>query len=271
MKVSLLRKKSACLALTSIAAIALTAGNQLHAAVLASENFNSYGQNNWSANSWNGGTGWSGAWTNTATDGYLPGIGSDGRLHTEGSVGNTTRHKGVLRSLSTTYNTSTTSTMWGSVSMSISNSGESGEYAYISFMNGGSEAFRFGRSGGEHAGFWGIEQGNVPGVALTNAPVVLGDIVTLLFKIEYDGTNTIFSLWVNPTATAEGDLGTADATLSRNATFSFNGIRMQSRSNGTFDDFTLATTFAEAIPEPSSALLCILSSSLLLIRKRRIG
>lgn len=238
------------------------------AVVLASENFD-YPEGNFSTGAWNGGSGWNGAWTDSSSSAtYDPTIGADGRLHTE-SASTSDRHKGILRSLSSPHDVATSGTLWGSVSVSVTNIGETSNYAWVSFMNGTAEPFRFGRHDSTNSN-WGLQSStNVPGTT-SNSTIVFGEAATLVFKLEYIGGNTIYSLWVNPAST-EGDLGTPDATLTRAGSLSFDGIRLQSRASATFDDFYLGTTFADVIPEPSSAMLGFLGSSLLLIRKRRVG
>ncbi|MBK1816488.1 PEP-CTERM sorting domain-containing protein [Luteolibacter yonseiensis] len=248
------------------AAIILPTAGAASAAVLASDVFN-YPAGTFSTDAWNGGTGWSGAWrdsSNNAT--YDPSIGTDGRLHTE-SANAADRHKGVVRTLSDSYNVAEDGTLWASVSMSVNSVGETGQYAWLSFMNGTAEPFRFGRHDATNT-HWGLQAStNVPGTS-PGSTIVFGRIDTLLFKMEYVGGNTIYSLWVNPTG-SETDLGTPDSTLTRAGSLVFDGIRMQSRASATFDDFTLGTTFSDVVPEPSSLLMAVSGSLLLLSRKRR--
>jgi len=255
------------------AAISLSIVSSASAAVLASDHFN-YQEGTFITDAWNGGTGWSGAWRdNSTTATYDPAIGADGRLHTE-SANTGDRHKGVIRTLSDSYNVATDGTLWGSVSMSVTNVGETGQYAWVSFMNmsNGSEQFRIGRYETSNTN-WGVQvgnaSGNFAGGTTSGSTVVLGENVRLLFKMEYVGGNTIYNLWVNPAGSAEGDLGTPDATITRAGSLTFDGIRLQSRAGATFDDFVLGTTFADVVPEPSSMMLGVLGSALLLIRKRR--
>jgi hypothetical protein len=257
------------------AVITFSTAGSAFATVLASDHFD-YPAGTFSADAWNGGSGWSAPWTDVSgTATYDPAIGGDGRLHTE-SLSTADRHKGVLRSFSSTYNTSTSGTLWGNVSISISATGETTDYAWLSFTEGTTEKFRFGRIQGQTTGntHWGLQGGaagssnSVVGTTI-NSLVTLGEAANLVYKIEYAGGNTLLSVWINPTAAAEGELGTADATFTQTGSVVFNGVRLQSRASATFDDFILGTSYADVIPEPSSAMLGVLGSSLLLIRKRR--
>lgn len=260
-----LPNKPSLLALLGVA-ITLSTAVSASAAVLASDVFN-YTAGNFSTDAWNGGTGWTGAWrdsSNNAT--YDPAIGTDGRLHTESASIND-RHKGAVRTLSDSYSVADDGTLWGSVSISVNTVGESGQYAWLSFMNGTTEQFRFGRHEATNT-HWGLQAStNVAGTS-PGSTIVFGQIDTLVFKMQYVGTNTVYSLWVNPGST-EGDLGTPDSTLTRAGSLPFDGIRLQSRASATFDNFTLGTTFADVVPEPSTSLLGLVGSCLLLIRKRR--
>ena len=235
------------------------------AAVIASDRFD-YPTGPFSAESWNGGTGWDGAWRDSSNNAaYDPSVGSDGRLHTE-SESTVDRHKGAVRTLSNSYNVATDGTLWGSVSISVTNIGETSQYAWLSFMNGSAEQFRFGRHDATNTK-WGLQAGtNVPG-STPASDVIFGAAAKLVFKMEYIEGNTIYSLWINPES-AEGDLGVADATLTRPGSMAFDGIRLQSRASATFDDFVIGTAFSDVIPEPSSAMLAVLAGSLLLVRRR---
>lgn len=86
-----------------------------------------------------------------------------------------------------------------------------------------------------------------------------------------DGAGVV-SAWINPT---EGDLATPDATFSNADAGGFEEFAFRQGGNWdnggaawTADDLTVSTTFAEAIPEPSAALLGGLGL-LALLRRRR--
>lgn len=261
-----LPNKQSLLALLGVA-ITLTTSGSSSAAVLASDVFN-YSAGTFSTDAWNGGIGWSGAWRDNSTNAtYDPSIGSDGRLHTE-SASTADRHKGVIRTLSDSYNVADDGTLWASVSISVSTVGETSQYAWLSFMNGATtEQFRIGRHEATNT-HWALQAStNIPGTS-PGSTIVLGQIDNLVFKMQYVGGNTVYSLWINPGST-DGNLGTPDSTITRPGSLTFDGIRMQSRASATFDNFVLGTTFADVVPEPSSALLGLVGSVLLLIRKRR--
>jgi hypothetical protein len=261
-----LLNKPSPLALLGAAMIFATTGSA-SAAVLASDVFN-YAAGNFSTDAWNGGTGWRDAWRDNSSNApYDPSIGSDGRLHTE-SASIADRHKGVIRTLSDSYNVADDGTLWASASISVSTIGETGQYAWLSFMSGATtEQFRIGRHEATNT-HWGLQAStNIPGTS-PGSTITLGQIDTLLFKIQYVGGNTVYSLWVNPASTESG-LGTPDSTITRAGSLTFDGIRMQSRASATFDNFTLGTTFSDVVPEPSSALLGLMGCGLLLMRKRR--
>lgn len=253
------------------AAICLSAAGSASAAIIASDHFN-YSEGAFTTDAWNGGTGWNGAWRDSSgTATYDPAIGADGRLHTE-SISTGDRHKGAIRTFSTPYDVASNGPLWGTVSISVTNMGETGQYAWLSFVNGNTEQFRFGRYETSNTN-WGVQVGNAAvnfaGGTTPGSTVVLDQAARLVFKMEYVGGNTIYNLWVNPTASAEGDLGTPDASITRAGSPVFDGIRLQSRASATFDDFVLGTNFADVVPEPSSMMLGLLGSGLLLIRKRR--
>lgn len=253
------------------AAICLSTAGPASAVVLASDNFN-YPEGTFVTDAWNGGTGWNGAWRDSSgTATYDPAIGADGRLHTE-SASTGDRHKGAIRTLSNSYDVASNGPLWGSVSMSVTNVGETGQYAWLSFVNGTTEQYRFGRYENSNTN-WGLQIGNAAvnfvGGTTPGSTVVIGEAVRLLFQMEFVDGNTIYNLWVNPAGSTEGDLGTPDATITSAGSPVFDGIRLQSRASATFDDVILGTTFADVIPEPSSMMLGVLGSGLLLIRKRR--
>lgn len=249
------------------AAMIFSTTSSSYAAVLASDVFN-YAAGAFSTDAWNGGTGWSGAWRDNSSNAtYDPTIGSDGRLHTE-SASTADRHKGVIRTLADSYNVADDGTLWASVSISVSTIGETSQYAWLSFMNGATtEPFRIGRHEATNT-HWGLQAStNIPGTS-PGSTIVLGQADTLVFKMQYIGGNTVYSLWVNP-GSSESGLGTPDSTITRPGSLTFDGIRLQSRASATFDNFILGTTFSDVVPEPSSVMLGLVGSGLLLMRKRR--
>lgn len=252
------------------AAFTLAALGSSQAAILVSENFN-YPQGTFITDAWNGGSGWNGAWRDNSSNAtYDPSIGADGRLHTE-SASAADRHKGVIRTFSNPLNVASSGTLWGTVSISVTSLGETGQYAWVSFMTGNTESFRYGRNENATTGLnWGVQAGSTVVGSTANSTVVLDTAATLVFKIEYVGGNTVHSLWVNP-GTTEAGLGTPDATVTANGSQIIDSIRMQSRASATFDNFVIGTTFNDVIPEPSTALLGLLGSGLLFVRRRNEG
>jgi len=248
------------------AAMTLSSAGSAFSAIIASDNF-SYAAGAYSADAWNGGTGWQNGSSWISTNATNPTVTSQGQL----GINVPASHEGVRRTLGTSLDTTTSGTIWGSVDISFTeNSANNSSYGYISLLSGTSEVgFRFGR--GNSSNYWRVESLG-PGGSNADSDVLAKPnptSATVLFKIEYDGTNSIASFYLDPTATTEAGLGVADATLTRAGGFTFDGIRLQAQSTGTFDNLILGNTFVDVIPEPSSAMLGLLGSSLLLIRKRR--
>jgi len=221
----------------------------------------------------NGGTGWTGAWTVSATNG------SQTVLSPTLSEGGAT---GIGNRLSVTANGSTTSnasrvifssmknsgTYWLSV-MVKNDAGNSTTYGYLQLGDQYSNVpVRVGYSNG---GNWYIQSPNNSnvkadtGIAATSALLVL----------KIDLTNKTLDLWVNPSSASD----TADGSVALHPTSSYVrfdrlSIRVGSSSSGTstgsFDEIRIGESYADVvIPEPATLSLLVVGGALAMLRRRR--
>jgi len=77
-------------------------------------------------------------------------------------------------------------------------------------------------------------------------------------------------LWVNPTSMASPSITSTDVdTLQAMATFAFR--QAAGNTTQTIDNLAVATTFSEVVPEPSAALLVVISIATLAFRRRKLS
>jgi hypothetical protein len=267
-----------------------------NAAVIATEYFNGYGTSEIQSNgsSLNGGSGWTSAWLN-ADEKYVPNLnistsiaGYDNSANLSGSTNGAMAYSGNLPSVSSatrSFSTSST-TVWFSALISID---EIWDRAVLWIDATQTSA---GDTGND---FIGVLDGaiqmryNNTNVTSAGAPTVGTHLLLAKAEIDVSGTNDRLSFWFNPNLTGgEGGLGTATYTDASADTFgtAINGIGVllvDRDFDGSFytsdpnnevvngeliDAIRVGTTFADVIPEPSTALLGGLGM-LALLRRRR--
>lgn len=133
----------------------------------------------------------------------------------------------------------------------------------------GSERIFFGVPGaGAATDTIGIEESGV-GSTLGTISLVDGQFYNMVGVVDFDSDRV--GLFVNPdgsdTWTPSG--GTADVTRTYTGTNWSSAVRFGSGGETTWDNFRVATTFGEAIPEPTGALLSSIAALGLLVRRRR--
>ncbi len=141
------------------------------------------------------------------------------------------------------------------------------ERALLSSFEFGNEIIRFGR----FTNSYGIE---VVGVGSTGfgSNAQANSTVTMIAAIDF--ANDRLALFVNPDANDfyDSETGTADVQRIYTASNWSTHIGFSSDSSlggsATWDDVTVATTFAEVVPEPGSAALLIVGFSLLTLSRR---
>ena len=225
-------KNKIILSFLSIAALIASNAN---AAIIASDDFSASGS----------GTGWA-----SSTDW--------GSNLNSGTYSATTEN---FRDFAATTSSADGSEIWVSVEISLSGSTWGG----ISFFDGGTEKVLFGRD--TNNAFWGIDAApeNYSTIAAT-----VDQTFHLLGLIEYNSGVDTISLWIDPTDM--NNLGTANASTT-DTLGTFTKLRLGtgigSGSGLTVDNLTIGTTFADVIPEPSSAALLLGLGAVALVLRRR--
>ncbi len=252
-------------AIITVAAFGMP-GNIAKAALIAEDGFGyapgaitTEGGSGWASGStWNGGQSVAGSFT-------YPGVGNSGANKYSGT-GNVFRSLNLgAGSVSSSLGLVTagtlgmdSTTLW----MSFIGQRQGGGYAGVSLYGGGSELIFFGSNGINPD--WGI------GNEATTAGTPADSEAYILVKMEFGAANNndTFSMWSNPDlSTGESGLGTANATSSV-FDVKFDEIRLGTASTLLVDELRLGTTFADAVPEPSSLSLVALGG-LALLRRRR--
>lgn len=156
-----------------------------------------------------------------------------------------------------------------SVTFSVNNlfgAGQS-QWGGISSYDFGAERIFWGMPGqSTETRYFGVEQSGV-GTTLSAIPVIANTLYTLLIMLDFDADR--IALWVNPDG---NDTETSyDVSRTYTATNWSTAVRLASAGGAdvTWDNLVIATTFAEAIPESSVALLGGLGL-LGLLRRRRV-
>lgn len=140
------------------------------------------------------------------------------------------------------------------------------DWGGVSGYDFGDERIFFGVPGAQGADkVFGIEESGVSRT-LGTVPVVPGQSYYLVAMIDFD--NDLLALWVDPTPDDELN---PDVTRPYAGTNWNTAVRLASGGSGStiWDDLTVATTFAEAVPEPSSLALFGGLTTLLTLRRRR--
>jgi hypothetical protein len=223
------------------------------------------------------GDGWAGAWTGTNNNNVLvsPSL-SYGALDTEGwrvQFG----AAGYSRGLSSTVGSGST---YISFMIESDNTTSGNRWTGLTLLSGGTSGTEVLSIGDIDGGDFGasISVGGLAGDT-TTASAAGTSLLTqrfLVARIDFNasGSSENVSLFVDPDLSSEP--GTADATLTNIADFSFDAIRIHrgptSGGNWTnLDEIRIGTTWADVtpVPEPSSSILGILCAIGVCARRRR--
>jgi hypothetical protein len=140
------------------------------------------------------------------------------------------------------------------------------QWGGISSYDFGAERIFWGMPGQDTGTrYFGVEESGV-GTTLSSIPIAANTLYTLMVMLDFD--NNVLGLWVNPDS--NDTESSYDVSRSYGATNWSTAVRLASAggANITWDNLAIATTFSEAIPEPSAALLGGLGA-LGLLRRRR--
>jgi hypothetical protein len=229
-------KNKIILSFLSIAALIASNAN---AAIIASDDFSASGS----------GTGWA-----SSTDWGTGNV-------SDGTYSATTEN---FRDFAATTSSADGSEIWVSVEISLSASTQ-GSWGGISFFDNVGEKVLFGRD--SNNAFWGIDAApeNYSTIAAT-----ANQTFHLLGLIEYNSGVDTISLWIDPTDM--NNLGTANASTT-DTLGAFTKLRLGTGIGSdpglTVDNLTIGTTFADVIPEPSSAALLLGLGAVALVLRRR--
>ncbi len=178
------------------------------------------------------------------------------------------------RLLTTPFTAATTGTFYLSFLMDLSS--VDGQYKALELHSGGfadatDRNFRLGNGGGAN-GFNNDDFGfRIAGGPIQNLGA--GNTATNFFIVRFDLSATAASdtvtVYRNPTDFAVESNNTGVSLAEQDIVFDRISVAMFTDQVTTFDEFRISTTFAEAIPEPSTALLFGLGSALMLARRRR--
>jgi len=243
-----------------------------------------------------GGIGWSGGWTNTgnATEtATAPGLtypnmtatGNKATLAGQQINGNG-NNAFLARDLAQTFGTDGT-TLWLSfIGQRTGNKSTGGTqpnnyqrvFSLGLFNTSATEQASIGELTDDTTDVWNLNADTtLPNSVDTTVPIDTQSF--LLLRIDFVGANTDKAyLWVNPDLSlGEPSIGTQAASITDELTF--NRIRLtvggsttsgaRLAASGLFDEIRIADTFAEAIPEPASAALALLSLAGLVANPRR--
>jgi hypothetical protein len=229
--------------------------------VIASDSFD-YAAGGLAVN--NGGTGWSGTWTQTAGF-YNPSVVSPGLTYTGvACAGNATQM--------------TTNTTGASADRSFATIGSSNESIWISFLVQGVFPVDSGKWGGVgllnssgslverisgYGGTWRLYDAD--GGFHTSNVATDGTIHLITENIQFgagsDG-NDVINVWFDPSTSTPGVApSVASATTTAQVTHNpISGIHIEGDFAANFDEIRVGTTFADsigqAVPEPSTCILC---------------
>jgi hypothetical protein len=258
------------LASAALAAASIAGG--AHAAVIASDNLESYTLNG-ALNGGSGGTGWTGNWA------AVPGI----LVETAALSGGGTKaaeSNDVTDSI--TAATRAFAPQTGTVYFSLLFDAVAGlttdDFIHVYLANAASNV----KSGGigllsTTTDFLGARVGDVNGGDTTSSTTaaVQGTTYLLVGKVSKTtgGNYNRVDLFINPATTTEPVTPDAtDAADSTVSTLSVFGIRTFNTDVGDryqFDEIKVGTTFADVVPEPATAGLLTLAGATLLGRRRR--
>jgi hypothetical protein len=169
----------------------------------------------------------------------------------------------AFRSLGTSYNTASDTNLWFSfLYRPASRSGGVGINEGISLFNSGTEALFFGSDGNGDLVIRAVN-GQSSSAANQFANTLVDATSNQTFQIVANIRGTAgYDIWVDPTgfdSSSGTPTGDAQASLTTGlSTFSFDSIRLgddttlSAQGVATFDEFRMATTAVEVVPEPST-------------------
>lgn len=174
-------------------------------------------------------------------------------------VNNTTS----FRQFTSTINTGTMD-FWFVSNLTVT--GTSSGWAGLSFFDGGNEDGFFGSDGGSTN--WEFDTDGMGDQTSTVANFT--GVETLLIT---HITSTSIDMWIDPAdISSAAAMGAADKAWTGTPTTpnaTWDRIRIGTSRNVKVNDMTAATTFSEAVPEPSSAALLGLGGLALILRRRK--
>jgi len=176
----------------------------------------------------------------------------------EGSTVGSDEHLGALRGSGVVF-----------ITVDMNRSSTASSWSGVSAMDFGEERLFFGVRGLDAAADTvGLE---ISGGVSANTGISIADDSwsTIIAVLDFD--NDLVGIWVNPDGADawDGTGGTADATLAYTGTNWNSSTRIQSGAETSWDNFKVSTTFADAVPEPSSAALLGLGGLALILRRRK--
>lgn len=255
--------------LLAICIIALTGMSVSRAAVIASDDFNSYDDGNTTLDGGTGGTGFSSGWN------------VSNQINVTGGVLTTRPFNDPLATRTLSAPIADTGTLWISFDWGYTSAPGANDFSGLTLFDnvggdgdGGQRLFigKDTRNVAEDpTSFWGVTGG---GISDTFTSVLSHDgMKTGVAKITMGtGATDTIELWVGATGSPVNVSGTADLTVSG---FNIQGVETvrilgDNITDSQFDNLIIGTTMADvdAIPEPSVLLLSGLGS-LLLLRRRR--
>jgi len=269
--------------LTGLLAGAAVLSSQASAAVLFSDDFSGTGDQSGATinTTWTGsGTGWAAGsdWGDDIVYSNSPqgsAVMSGGEfVVTNGGANNTnTRaHRALASSIDVTASTD----IWFSANVAYTGASTAGAWFGITFFDNysfsanGTQPIFFGAN--TTTDFWQILGTGSDDTTIDHYDTNSAFLVARIQSGQVD-------MWINPSDTSSaGSLGTADATaIGSYLGDSYNAIRIAAGTNAsgtdlseiTISNMIAATTFAEAIPEPSTSLLAAFAASALFLRRRR--
>jgi len=275
-----LLKTRSSISLLGAAMIITTINTQ--AALIAYEGFN-YSAGQLAGQTPGTGSGFSGSWFTASGAAAETTVNSSGFTYTglasQGGSGQILQdaskaHTGAFLNLSTTLAATNNTYYISFLARYDGTSANDSAYLFLDLYSGTSiSVASLGKQSVANTGVWGINTRSNGGSVFydTGGPTV-DNLALLVYKIQFtSANNATMSLFVNPDLSM-GEPGTADATgprVNTTAVSTWDTIRFQSNNDASIDEIRIGTTWADVVPEPSSAMLGLLGSSLLLIRKRR--
>lgn len=180
---------------------------------------------------------------------------------TEGSAAGTNEREGAFRGAGAMYFRTT-------YSVDTLFAAGTGQWGGVSSYDFGTERIFFGMpTQTTSPRFFGIVESGV-GTTLSTIPVLANTPYTLVGVVDFDADR--IALWVNPDSSDTP--ASFDVSRSYTATNWSSALRLASvgGANVTWDNFMVADSFADVIPETSASLLTVLGGAALLQRRRRI-